>query len=70
MARTKTLPIRVDENELATFEAMARLEKLPVGTFIRRRLLFDAEQRGIGPRRVEKHNRADAVLADGGAVVA
>lgn len=57
MARTKTLPIRVDESELATFETMAQMEKLPLGTFIRRRLLFEAEQRGIAPRLGGKHNR-------------
>jgi hypothetical protein len=61
MARTKTLPIRVNEHELATFETMARLEKLPVGTFVRRRLLFEAEQRGIVPRYHENANRADKV---------
>jgi hypothetical protein len=61
MARTKTLPIRVNEEELATFEAMAHLEKLPVGTFIRRWLMFEAEQRGIVPLFVEKHNRAGEV---------
>lgn len=70
MARTKTLPIRLTENELATFEAMARLEKLPVGTFIRRRLLFEAEQRGIVPRFGENANRAGQVLADPSAVAA
>jgi hypothetical protein len=71
MARTKTLPIRVDEHELATFEAMARLEKLPVGTFVRRRLLFEAEQRGIVPRFTEKHNRgAEVVETQHAAIVA
>ncbi len=54
MARTKTLPIRVNEHELATFETMAQMEKLPVGTFIRRRLLFEADQRGIVPRYGDK----------------
>jgi hypothetical protein len=62
MARTKTLPIRVNEHELATFETMAQLEKLPVGTFVRRRLLFEAEQRGIVPRYGVNSNRAGEVV--------
>jgi hypothetical protein len=62
MARTKTLPIRVTDHELATFETMAQMEKLPVGTFIRRRLLFEADQRGIVPRYEDKANRAGKVV--------
>lgn len=60
MARNKTLPIRVNEHERATIEAMAQIEKLPVGTFIRRRILFEADQRGIVvPSYREKHNRTE-----------
>lgn len=58
MVRNKTLPIRVNEHERATIEAMAQIEKLPVGTFIRRRIMFEAEQRGIVSRFGNKGNDA------------
>jgi hypothetical protein len=58
VARTRTVPIRVNEYEMATIEAMARIEKLPVGTFIRRRILFEADQRGILPSFRQEHNHA------------
>jgi hypothetical protein len=60
MARTRTVPFRVSEHEMARIEVMANMEKLPIGTFIRRRILFEADQRGIVvPDYREKHNRTD-----------
>lgn len=70
MTRNKTLPIRVNEHELATMEAMAQIEKLPVGTFIRRRILFEADQRGIVvPTYREKHNRTEVCQDSSSAAV-
>lgn len=47
MGRSKVLSILVSEEEMATFEEMSRREKLPVGTFIRRFLMLEAERLGI-----------------------
>ena len=45
--REAWLNIRVSKQELATIEALAQVEKLPTGTFVRRSVLLEAEQRGI-----------------------
>lgn len=68
MTRENRFVILLNENERQTIEALARVEKLPASTLARRRLLLEAEQRGIVPRFGEKHNRASEVLADSSAV--
>lgn len=45
MARSKSVVIRLSEEELAALEAMARAEHLPVGTFCRRLLMLEAKRR-------------------------
>jgi len=67
MARTKTLVVRASENEMAAFEAMAQMDKLPVGTFIRQRMLFEADSRGI-MLDSGKANRTSKILADSSAI--
>jgi hypothetical protein len=57
MARENRFVILLDETERQVIEALARIEKLPASTLARRRLLFEAEQRGIVPRYVEKTNQ-------------
>lgn len=59
MTRTTQLPLRVNDEEAARIAAMAEMEKLPISTFIRRRLLFEADQRGIyvGSRNSERSGR-------------
>jgi hypothetical protein len=57
MNRENVLAVRLTETERQMVEALARVEKLPASTLARRRLLFEAEQRGIMPRPAEKHNR-------------
>ncbi len=47
MATRDLMGIRVSKQELATMEALAKLEMLPTGTFIRRFVLLEAERRGI-----------------------
>jgi hypothetical protein len=45
--RSGILTFRVKELEMAMIESMARSEKLPTDTFVRRRLLLEAEQKGV-----------------------
>jgi hypothetical protein len=39
--------MRVSEEEFAAIKRLARTEKIPLATFIRQQLLFEAERRGI-----------------------
>lgn len=55
--RDNVLMVRLTGAERRMIDALAKAEKLPVSTLARRRLLFEAEQRGIIPFS-EKHNRA------------
>jgi hypothetical protein len=52
--RENVLAVRLTEKERQLVEALAKVEKLPASTLARRRLLFEAEQRGIVPRYVEE----------------
>ena len=70
MARLYTLPIRLSEQELTAFQALADRAKLPVGTFVRQHMLFEADRQGIVPSQNEDHSRAGQVLADSSAAVA
>ncbi|MBI1294297.1 hypothetical protein GC175_04985 [bacterium] len=47
MARETVLQIRVTEAERKAIERLAAAERLPASTFIRRRLLLEADQRGL-----------------------
>ena len=62
MARENRFVILLTEGERQTVEALARVEKLPASTLARRRLLLEAEQRGIVPRYGDKANRAGKVV--------
>lgn len=69
MARSSTLHIRISDRERATLAAMARLERLPIGTFIRRRLMLEADQRGIVPHTyVTNDKTANTYQGEGGLV--
>lgn len=54
MARENRFVILLTEDERQIVEALAEAEKLPASTLARRRLLFEAEQRGIAPCFVRK----------------
>jgi hypothetical protein len=58
MYRNDRIVIRLNEVERQVIDALAQMERLPASTLARRRLLLEAEQRGIVPRYGEKHNRA------------
>jgi hypothetical protein len=58
MQRTDRIVIRINAVERQVIDALAQAEKLPASTLARRRLLFEAEQRGIVPRLLENANRA------------
>lgn len=58
MVRAKAYLLRFHPDEFAVVEAMAMAEKLPIGTFMRRLLLLEADKRGITPRKVEIENCA------------
>lgn len=66
MAREQTLRIRVSDTEMATFEALAQIERLPIGTFIRRRLMLEADQRGVFPRNLSVNSKPAATLRAAG----
>jgi hypothetical protein len=53
MNRENILAIRLTEAERQVIETLAKVEKLPASTLVRRRLLLEAENRGISPRQVE-----------------
>ena len=61
MARGKTFGIKVNEQEWETLEALANLEKLPVGTFVRRFMMLEAERRGLLPSRDDKARKAESI---------
>jgi hypothetical protein len=63
MYRNDRIVIRLNEVERQVIDALAQMERLPASTLARRRLLLEAEQRGIVPRYGEKHNRAEVVEA-------
>jgi hypothetical protein len=62
-ARTKTLPIRISENELDTLRTLAEMEKLSLGTYARRKLLLEAQRRGIVAR-ADNANRAGGKVVE------
>ncbi len=61
MNRENVLAVRLTERERQMVEALAKIEKLPASTLARRRLLFEAEQRGVVPRYVEDTEKALAL---------
>jgi hypothetical protein len=61
MARENRFVILLTEKERQVVEALAKIEKLPASTLARRRLLFEAEQRGIVPRYVEETEKVPAL---------
>lgn len=61
MNRENVLAVRLTEAEREVIETLAKVEKLPASTLVRRRLLLEAENRGISPRFVEPTK--EAVLA-------
>jgi hypothetical protein len=61
MARENRFVILLTEKERQVVEALAKIEKLPASTLARRRLLFEAEQRGIVPRYVEETEKVHAL---------
>ncbi|MEX1019876.1 MAG: hypothetical protein WDZ49_09475 [Litorilinea sp.] len=67
--RENVLMIRLTEAERRMIDALAKVEKLPVSTLARRRLLFEAEQRGIFPV-PEKHEDTESVGRLAGAFAA
>ena len=46
MAREHRFIILLDDAERDALDALARVEKLPASTLVRRRMLFEAELRG------------------------
>jgi hypothetical protein len=58
MNRENVLAVRLTESERQVIETLAKVEKLPASTLARRRLLLEAENRGISPRYVEPINEA------------
>ena len=61
MARDNRFVILLNDGERETIEALARVEKLPASTLARRRLLFEAEMRGIFANQGRNANRAGEV---------
>ncbi len=68
MARENRFVIMLDESERHAIEELAQLEKMAPSTLARRRLLFEAELRGIFSHNTVKANRTSVVLADSGAI--
>lgn len=62
MNRENVLAVRLTEGERQVVETLARIEKLPASTLVRRRLLLEAEQRGIF---APQNNNADTFQGDG-----
>jgi hypothetical protein len=62
MARENRFVILLDDAERQTIEALAKLEKMSASTLARRRLLFEAEMRGIFTKHGTKANRASEVV--------
>lgn len=63
MVRKNRFTILLTANERSVIERLAQAEKLAPSTFARRRLLFEAEQRGIVPL-PEKHEDTGCEFAD------
>lgn len=49
MKRDNVLVIRLTKGERQRVEALAQVEKLPISTLVRRRLMFECERRGLVP---------------------
>jgi hypothetical protein len=60
MSKTNRLVILMTESEREAIERLAKAEKLPASTFARRRLLLEADQRGLVFSRNETSNAAMA----------
>jgi hypothetical protein len=54
--RENILAVRLTEKERQMVDALAKIEKLPASTLARRRLLLEAEQRGVVFRYMEPTN--------------
>jgi hypothetical protein len=70
MARENRFVIMLDEEERRAIESLAVLEKMAPSTLARRRLLFEAELRGIFSHNAVKANRASQVRTDSSAIAA